>query len=422
MDITKNLKSVLIIDDNHEEIKDLESVLNSVGVYSKYYSPVELDGVEYKIRNHQIIFMDFSLDDSKNDIENISIIRKKLKKICNSDFGNYGLVLWTKHLENINLFKEKLSEDAKQNRYITPLFIVGLDKLPYIKQGYGKLWNDFNDELQKNKAATFFFNWRNSVEIGADKALNNIYRLVSDYSKQEKELQYILYTLARNYSGVHVENNNKYEGITHDAYKAFDEILYNDLISEQKSDSLELFGDNTPDPWQDNYEQKVSCYANLNNKMYIDENINSSQVLPGNIYIVKRGVGSLKSEKKWPVDNYTWIALELTPPCDIAQNNTSYSRLIGGFMQDCPIIKEQIKSLKNKYSKDSQFNIYPIIINSKIKWISFDFSCIYIVSKQILLNNEDYNLSFKLKKGLYAEAQRLFVAHAGRLGTSLLLP
>ena len=62
------------------------------------------------------------------------------------------------------------------------------------------------------------------------------------------------------------------------------------------------------------------------------------------------------------------------------------------------------------------------MIDSKIKWITIDFSCIYILSQQDLLNHDRFKLLFKVKNGLYAEAQRLFIAHAGRLGTSLLRP
>ena len=423
MKIADSIKSALIIDNKESEVEGLKNVLLKEGIYYTFYTPEDINKNEKIIKNHQIIFMDFSLDDTKtNPVENIGLIRKTLKEICKDGFGSYGLVLWTKHIENIQLFKEKLTIDAENKDYITPLFVIGLKKDSYLQKGYDSLWEDLNNELIENKAAFFFFNWRNTIGNGADNTLRNLYGLIPDYTKQERELQFLLYSIAYNYAGVYVENGKKYEGMYQDAYKAFDEILYHDLISEQKNNSFDFFQETIYDPWQNEPVKKITCFANLNGRMYIDENVNSSIVLPGYVYHVETDIPSLKSNKNWPDNNYTWVALDITPPCDVAQNKTSYSRLIGGFMLNCTPTKEELKSFKNKYDKDYQFNIYPVMIDSKIKWITIDFSCIYILSQQDLLNHDRFKLLFKVKNGLYAEAQRLFIAHAGRLGTSLLRP
>ena len=422
MNIADNIKSVLIIDNKEDEVVGLEDILKTEGTYFTFYTPQKLNETEKPIKNHQIIFMDFSLDDTKREpVENIGLIRKALKKICKESFGSYGLVLWTRHMDHIQEFKEKLSIDAEKKEYITPLFVVGLDKSVYLQNGYDSLWEDLNVKLLENKAAFFFFNWKNTIGKGTDHALQNLYGLVPDYTKQETELPFLLYSLAHNYAGVHVENNKKYKGMYQDAYKAFDEILYNDLISEQKNEGFDFFQETIPDPWQNDHTKKITCFANLNSKMYIDDNVNPAYVLPGNIYMVEDDISSLKSNKKWPANNFTWIALDITPPCDIAQNKTIYSSLIGGFMLDCTPTKEGLKTFKGQYDKDSQFSIYPVMIDSKTKWITLDFSCIYIISQQDIFN-KGFKLLFRFKKGLYAEAQRLYTTHIGRLGTSLLHP
>ena len=129
MRISDTIKSALIIDNKEEEVKGLQSVLKDEGTYYTYYTPQEITNNGKKIKNHQIIFMDFSLDDNKpNPVDNISLIRKVLSKICGNDFGTYGLVLWTKHMEHIQEFKSKLSIDAKDHKYTTPLFVIGLNK------------------------------------------------------------------------------------------------------------------------------------------------------------------------------------------------------------------------------------------------------------------------------------------------------
>ena len=157
MSITDNLKSVLIIDDDYNEVKDLENILNKEGIYSSYYAPEHIDNNQNKIKNHQIFFIDLMLIDG-NTVDNISKIRKILKKICSDSFGSYGLVLWTKHIEDLDVFKDKISKDAENKVYVTPLFIIGLDKSPYQRNGYANLWEDLNKKLRENKSALFFFN------------------------------------------------------------------------------------------------------------------------------------------------------------------------------------------------------------------------------------------------------------------------
>ena len=98
MRIADSIKSALIIDNKEDEVEGLQSVLRDEGIYYTFHTPAEIDGNEQKIKNHQIIFMDFSLDDTKtNPVENIALIRKALKKICQDEFGSYGLILWSPH-------------------------------------------------------------------------------------------------------------------------------------------------------------------------------------------------------------------------------------------------------------------------------------------------------------------------------------
>lgn len=426
MDLMKDVQTALIVDDNsfvyngEHEIEGLKRELIAHDIYYRHFLPDDILNHAYEFKNHQLIFMDFSLDDTDNDVNNANTIRRILLKICNETFGAYGLILWTKHIDQIDTLLSRLTIDAQNKAYTTPLFVIGVDKMRYLQNGYGSLFTDLNNTLSQNKAAAFFFNWRTSVEQGADKALNDIYTLMPDYANQQTNFQYLLYLLAQNYSGVHVENNDKYNNMFQDAYKSFDELLYNDLISKQKENMTDVFGDRIINPWQDNQEQRIISYAQLNSKMYIDEIINQQIVIPGNVYEIKNNIASLKSTKKWPTDDYIHIALDITPPCDVAQNNTSFARLIGGFMIECPQVFQEIKTLKNRYAKESQYNIYPVQVGSQIKWICFDFTCVYVVPREDLKNNHNYKLLFMFKKGLYAEVQRQFVSHAGRLGTSLL--
>ena len=422
MDITNNLKSVLIIDDKECEVEKLEEILDLEGIYYTYSSPTELEKFDKKTKNHQIIFMDFSLDDSKNEMENISLIRRVLKKICHSDFGSYGLILWTKHIEHIELFKEKLSKDAKSRQYATPLFIIGLNKLNYIqKNNYENVWADLKKELNKDKAATFFFNWRNSIEYGADKTLNNIYKLVPEYNMQNIQFPYMLFQMAKSYSGVPTKEMEVYKGMDKDAYRVFDELLYSDLISQQ-CQYEDFFPEQMEKP---NYafQEELEHISKINSKLLIDFSITEqATVMPGNVYQVLNNNSFLKLNSHPNKYNSIQIAIEMTPPCDFSNKKVS-SRLIGGFMIDCPTDEKKLfKYINQTFKADSKYLIWPFYYDNSIKFICFDFRNIYIDDDSKLKDTLSYKLLFMVKHRLFADILQKFSSHAARLGLSIVQP
>lgn len=420
MSITDNLKSVLIIDDDYNEVKDLENILNKEGIYSSYYAPEHIDNNQNKIKNHQIFFIDLMLIDG-NTVDNISKIRKILKKICSDSFGSYGLVLWTKHIEDLDVFKDKISKDAENKVYVTPLFIIGLDKSPYQRNGYANLWEDLNKKLRENKSALFFFNWRNSVEKAADKTVNEIYQLASDYKEQHKQFTYLLYKMAENCSGVPTKGLEVYDGMHLDAYRAFDELLYSDLISKQ-SDFENIFSEKIIKP-DYSFEDELEQMSKINAKLLFDfSKKNQSMVLPGNVYQLVENNSFLKLKGQPKKHNCIPIAIEMTPPCDSAHKKIS-SRLVGGFMMDCPNNKEKIKEyIFNTFKADSKYLIWPINYNEKMKFICLDFRHIYVENDEKLKDISMYKLLFTVKHRLFADILQKFSSHSARLGLSIVQP
>ena len=421
MNITDNLKSVLIIDDDYNEVKDFEDILKQEGVYFSYYSPEQIDHNQKKIKNHQIIFIDLMLIDG-NTIENISKIRQILKHICSDTFGSYGLVLWTKHIEDLDIFKDKISIDARNKTYVTPLFIIGLDKVNYIKNGYGNLWDDLNKNLQENKSALFFFNWRNSVEQAADKAVNDIYQLVPDYKEQHIQFTYLLYQIAKNYSGIPTKDLKVYDGMYQDAYRAFDELLYSDLIAKQN-----VFDDIFPQEIKkcnNSFEEDLACLANVNSKLLFDFSINKGNIIPGNVYQVVNlnSFLELKGAPKKKECNPIQIAIEMTPPCDFAHKKVS-SRLVGGFIIDCPAEKGKLNEYITKnFKADSKYLVWPFYYNGSIRFMCFDFRNIYAENDENLNDTSLYKLLFTVKHRLFADILQKFSSHAARLGLSIVQP
>lgn len=431
MDLMKDVQTALIVDDNsfeyngEHEIEGLKRELKSHDIYYRHFLPDDILNHEHKFKNHQLIFMDFSLDDSENDVNNASTIRRILSKICKQQFGSYGLVLWTKHINQIDTLLTRLTKDAQDKAYNTPLFVVGMDKMHYLHNGYDTLFEDLNNALSQNKAAAFFFNWRTSVEQGADKALNDVYSLMPDYNKQDENFSYFLYLLAHNYSGVYSQGGQKYDNMYSDAYKAFDELLYSDLILQQKDILFDVFNDVTSNPWANNFSDELTNIANINTKLLIDFGSHSNIILPGNVYLLEAYNNLLyipmdKVQNKLPqyIFDFKHIAVELTPPCDIAQNKNIVHRLIGGIIFNCPDDKRQINAALDPLKSDSRYRLWPIIINGKIMIMCFDFRYICIETPQKILNQNKYRYFFTLKHKLFADVLQKFSSHTARLGVS----
>lgn len=417
MRIADNIKSALIVDNKHDEVEELEKILYKEGIYNRFYTPQTIDDEKKVFKNHQIIFMDFSLDDTKtNPVENIGLIRKMLKKICTDGFGSYGLVLWTRHMEHIQLFKEKLSNDS--GKYITPLFVVGLSKSTYLQNGYGSLWEDLNSELLKDNAALFFFNWRNSVDKAADNALNYMYQLAPDYIEQARQFPYLLSQMAKNYSGIPTEGMNGYDGMYKDAYRAFDELLYSDLITQQK-DLDNIFPDHIEKP-DFTFENELQQMAKINSKLLLDLSITDQNVvMPGNVYHVLSKNDFLKIGEL--NDDSLFVAIEMTPPCDFSNKKIS-SRLVGGLMVNCSKDKKELKKLIGSYKAGNRYSIWPIEYGESLKFICFDFRNIYIESDDTLKDTSKYKLLFMVKHRLFADILQKFSSHAARLGLSIVQP
>lgn len=154
--------------------------------------------------------------------------------------------------------------------------------------------------------------------------------------------------MAKNHTGLQNASDYPY------SYKAFDELLYSKLYDEQKEATLPLFEEEMKSPFE-KIEEKQTIAAILNSMFFIDDiGLSTKDIVPGNIYRVKKDNSPLitnrkasvelleaetKKSNKIKMDNEKqrknrpanpqlkeeiepfipecWdVAIELTPPCD----------------------------------------------------------------------------------------------------------
>ena len=429
--VTDFVNNAIIIDDKPEEISELLKVLKEQDIVCSSFNPTELSNISFK-KNRQLIFLDLSLDDSKKMIDNIALIRQLFKKSLGTNFGIYGIVVWSKHQQHIDLLKEKLQEDKKNKVYSTPIFIVNLNKTKYLQQGnYNGLFNDIESVLVNDPATTFFLEWSNSVQQAKNKTIEKIYSLMPNYEKQSNDITAILTTLALNYTGI---NKDEVERCNYplyiDAFKAFDEILYGELINSHISNNKNIV-DLKKEFSDHSYLQKI--YAQLNSAILVDDNnIDQNTVIPGNVYEIKNaenkfisGVSGVITKSTITIESTIVknIVIEMTPPCDFSNSGKRIrARLIGGVLVDAYTeTEEQIKKWKCK--KECFYSeVYPIMVSSnpKPQLLILDFRYFGMEEDNNLQDASKYQIIFRTKPKLFADILQKFSAHAARLGLSII--
>ncbi len=442
------IESTLVIDEKPNEVEKLIALLEKKDILVKYLTPDKLG--KNKLKNRKIIFLDLFLDDSKSLTDNISFIRSKFNKSIGRDFGSYGLVLWTNHEDKTQVFREKIQKDS--GNYSLPLFIIGLSKQDYLRKGdFTTLFVDLNNKLKKDVAANFFITWSTLVTIGRDKSIEQIYSLIGNYRLRNDNLKYVLFQLAKNITGIPIDQIEEYS-LHIDAFRALNDMMNYQItaipnIESNLFDSIDDLGfvsekgykktvnegyklhDNLIDPKDKDFNKmhskKIgelnkeisSVFASLNSRYLFDaEYLDQDKIIPGNIYEIKKK-GCLFRIKNLPVGS-TPIIIEMTPPCDFSQNRSLYSKILSGF-----IVEHSENKLKKSFSKSHYYNeIHPIKFgdDNKIKIMVFDFNYFGVIDQSVLRKPRSYKLISRAKEKLFADILQKVSSHNSRLGVSII--
>lgn len=430
------ITSALIIDDAKDEIEDLMKYLDQRDIWTKHFTPEEIQQRDKPFKNRKIIFLDLYLDDSKKSVENIALIRKYFKSILGQDFGTYGVVLWTKHSNHFDEFCQKIYNE--KNPFTKPLFIVALDKTVYKAKGnYEGLLEDLEIRLSKDIAASFFIEWNKAVKSGSDNTITTIYELFTSNEEKQANLEPILHKLACNYTGIPIENTADYD-LQKDLVKSLMDPLQFEISKEYQNIS-DLFINGKDQSLGVDTPRKVEMFSQINSLLLLDSN-NLSQLsaIPGNIYEVVLSDSPLyinsfidKNNKEINIEtdddfkalNKKRICLEVTPPCDFALHKKQlFSRIIGGILLD---YDEGLARKKSYFKGENFYNfLHPLKIDGfdKPQMMVFDFYRFQTIKEEQLRNQTNYKIIMKTKDKLFADILQKFSAHTARLGIAILYP
>ena len=283
----ETIKNVLIIDDNYDEVKGLEDELKKqdVGVICLNAD----EAMTVNLRPKDLLFLDFMLDDMEDKFK--SIMSAKIRPLLNKHFckkSPYGIVVWSKHEEKLDVFYEKLYIDALKNKeYDAPLFVIVLDKKQYLQSGnFQNIMSDIEEKIKQSASASFFINWNAGISKASYDSISDIYGLASSFADHDDEIKKILFKLAKSQTEIPKKELEKYitdNLLSDDAYKTMDEILCSNLKLNDRTFHDNLFSSIMPS--KESFEEKIKIASHLNTKLFISEiPHNMTNIVPGNVY------------------------------------------------------------------------------------------------------------------------------------------
>ncbi len=429
------ITSALIIDDKQSDIEGLMNYLNEQDIWAKHFTPEQLDKIIGPINNRKLIFLDLFLDEGDKLEGNISKIRKYFTNVLGLNYGSYGIILWSKDPEKSKEFTSKIFNTG--GKYTRPLFVVSLDKVKYLKSNdYSTLLIDLEKELLNDVSASFFIEWNKAVKKGSDNTISTLYNLFDSNEKKTKHLESVLFSLACNFTGIPESNLKDYD-LQKDLVKSLMDTLQFE-VSNSYINTPQLFA-KEPDKliYNETPEERNIVYSKLNSLLLLDfQNLFQDSPIPGNIYEITDSESALYikdvvyKKKIEDIDIHLdfkdlakrRICIEITPPCDFAQNKKqTFSRIVGGIQMD--FNKEILRGSNSPFKTENYYTfLYPVKIEGyeNPQMIIFDFYRFQTVKEDELKNPAKFKIIMKAKDKLFADLIQKLSAHTARLGIAIL--
>jgi len=455
-------QKVLIIDDKKEEVENLIKYLEKESIKTVFLEPNNEESDEYfeKFNGYpgNLIFLDLYLDNNSgaNINTHIGKIRMVLKSLMQSKNLSYGLILWSNHSEEVKILENKLLND--KDEYTLPLFIFSMNKMDYI-QNPERIFESLCEELEKNIAASFYIKWSAIIERAKNKVLNDVFGLIDSYEYQDKNLEFLLFHMAKNHVGISDEDLRDYDRLQIDAFNAFSELLsyslqvdniqncdlFKDL--DQLSDSpIEKIKNISNDIYilekakrqlnekkeineiikklkkerkdiEVEFEKILSIFSEINAIMHFDLESHSIGK-PGEIYLYK-GINEKFISNKKNTDDLS-LVIEMSPPCDYANKKGGNPKMVSGFLT-----KFSPNRLKQLNSMAIYTESYPIYIRDipevekGIYLLAIDFRYINNITFNEL-QSDDFQYLFRVKDKLFADILQKMSSYTARLGLSII--
>ena len=369
------------------------------------------------LSNIRLIFADIVLETAgQSSRTKIAKVINVLTKILGvNPLGPYLIIAWTKHPEEVTELNNKINEVFSNNLPIAPVVAIEKSACQNDDDSYSirKIEMQLKRVLSSFNAFHLFVIWESLVSKSSAEIVNDFASFYNRDANWNQNICNLFYSLAKANAGNQLNETNINE-ISRNALLtfngAFKDVLENKIKEFKYNKEVGPF-DNTPN-------SNAAINSKINSKLLLTDFYGNCLPQPGNVYdatsehkleIIDCYAGDLsKSPKKDELlGQVKYIILEISPPCDYAQNKWAAHRILCGLLWP-EAYKNKIENAPYIYKSDPSFkigdNIYKMVFNLRSL-------------KSLPLGKlKNRKLIFRMRNELLAEIQSHIAKHINRPG------
>lgn len=421
--ILPNNGKVVIIDDNHDEVKHLMHALTRERMpflFFKDQGGDDLPPTNNPIENIRLVFLDLDLGiGGLGDIEMIRVVQGRLIRILKPKTP-YVLVIWSNHEDRLS--QTLYAEFNGPFSDYKPIASCSLDK-SVIRKPVNNVVEVIRENLKKClqplEAFNAFLLWESIVNKSSGEIVNGFTSIFDFDNKWNDNLKAFFYRLGKANVGElkigQISNEMRLQLALETITSALIDSIEKNIRIESKSLQLEIV--------EQNSNITPTNLIEINTKLHLLSSDQLEHFQPGNIYISPIIDETMVSEvvkntfqPKFVDDilntNPKTIKVDLTPICDYSQDK-GYTRLLSGILVPG---KYKAKEIKKNTTPIFIYDLCPVLeIESDYYYIVFDFRY-FKALKQEYIKEHFQKPNYKIRSQLLNDLQAGLSNHINRPG------
>jgi len=398
IEMPANISPIIIVDDSVEDGRLISNSIQAAGYSARYieYKKNKLFELsKNKLRGVRIVFMDIHLipeGTSGEDKNYYSAVQKALESILDQKNGPYIMITWSEYSDKSKDLYSFL--DERLTKELIPVSKKELDKEDYKnldrEEDLTKIVKEYLNELE---GIGCLINWEEGISYSASETLYEILKIARNLEGNLVEkVGKVVGKLAKASAGNHLAKENSVDNL----HNVLAEILFDQMTHQQRNQNDE-FGQMIYDGSQQDVDG--GWHSRINSMLHLDTQSHDAHTvhIPGDVFkypennhdlplpMVIDKIDFFKSqfysgcirgdlngpEKEELNKNFKLLLMEITPPCDYAQNKFTWHRYIVGvqiptkFMNSKNKVNVEFLCATPEFTTDDQQD-YKIVFNSKL--------------------------------------------------------
>lgn len=392
-----------------------------------------------EIAGYNLIFLDidFKIEGVTQFEFQVSNALDLLNRALRKDCAPYGVVLWSREPDKPRSGSSDASESSLE--YIKkqfnggalkdmpkPLFVVDAEKIRFVDGhvSYSQLIKAINKELEDNRMARFFSHWNKEVSNSAAQTYKDIQcsaeilRATSKKPLQDEFFNVLKYATYQHFGFSREQGDDFSNVLSRYSFSYLSSQLYDKLRSHfALKETLGVFDSPADSIYAQVEKDKKGkdvplrrVLADLDFRSLLDPTCTdlADICIPGLIHCAE----DIATSPSVPVEATVFI--NITPPCDVAQNRKDTSIYLSGKIFRAKSYFEIKEKLDHKDIKKERYYKTPPIMYGEDNYIAFCFDL-----RDILRTVDDKRKNrpiFILKDSLFIDLMQKFGHHNSRLG------